>query len=383
MKPTVERDRAGNAVAVSVSCRVGDELVRFTEPVERGEMQVVALLRAEAEVLRRALDARAADDAKFIRPGFPSLEEWFTHWRRARYELGLWGRGISASGSESDIDVLWRYIPERYRSMAVDSITPATAQRIVDDVHATRAATTVATFGIFFASMMRDAVKYGWEDGSGHAVPWRARRDVGALLRLPKPTTLPRPTLDVDALTAVIDASRRRHGDTLHWTTRVIAFMAVLGLRVDEASALRWEQITLTPGGDVHGFITWRPEERKAGEPHRMPIPHALAKYLPPPASKGAVFTPLSYFRRVRYVNAELRAAAADAGLDPTMLSSHRLRHSFAHAAYRRAGAVTADVSRALGHASEATTKRYLRGVDDARRVDAVVDAHSAEVMSS
>lgn len=378
-----ERDpHTGRAVAVTLTVKVGREMVTFRDEVSTREIEAIARLRSEANVMRRAIEAQVAKNAEVTRTGFPSLLQWFEHWHHYRYMRGLWGPGITGKGRETKILELFRFIDEKYHRVPMDSFTPAMLTRISQHAEVTHAPTTSARFIQMVRTMFNDAVRYGWEDGSGNDVPWRARANPAALLRVPKDPPKHHRTLTSDELCAVLEASERRHGG-MHWTTRTIAIMATLGLRIGEALALRWEQITLTPGGEHAGVITWRSSERKAGIGLRLPIPHALLRYFPPLAAEGRVLTN-KYFGRGRTqidVANELRAAAADAGIDPTGLTTHCLRHSFAHAVYAQAGTVTADVARAMGHTSEATTRRYLRDVDDLNRIGNAIASHAHGVL--
>lgn len=145
----------------------------------------------------------------------------------------------------------------------------------------------------------------------------------------------------------------------------LMRLMLNAGLRLAEATALKWRDIDLTTGklmvrqgkgakdrtlwvgeGDVERLRSWR--ERQA----------AVC------GSCEYVFTtlqgrPLSH----RYVQQMVKRYAAKAGIEKNV-HPHTLRHSFATDLYRETGKIRL-VQKALGHSDLSTTQIYTHIVDE------------------
>lgn len=164
---------------------------------------------------------------------------------------------------------------------------------------------------------------------------------------------LPRPTPDLELASALRAADAR--------TTLILRLAAEAGLRRGEIAQVHAEDLGRDAGGAlllVHG---------KGGRRREVPISEALAAAVRLRAGggwllPGAVGGHLSA-RRV----GELATAVL-----PGAWTLHSLRHRFASRAHEASRDLIA-VSRLLGHASVATTQRYV--ATDAARLRRVADA--------
>lgn len=188
---------------------------------------------------------------------------------------------------------------------------------------------------------------YGWAYDLGH-------HDENPASRLPKVRA---------ALPAPRPASEDAYRDALAAAgpddTLMLRLAAELGLRRAEVAGIHSSDLTHTPAG------WWLLVRGKGERVRRLPVPRDMAAILrdrPP----GWVFPGKLGHLTPGHVG--VRVAA----LLPVGVTMHQLRHRFATLAY----AVDRDVltvQRLLGHASPATTERYVQTPDDALR--ALVDA--------
>jgi integrase/recombinase XerD len=190
----------------------------------------------------------------------------------------------------------------------------------------------------------------------GHELEYLPR-NVGALLTQPKaPRRLAERMLGVEELGALLNAANARGGRD----RAIVLTLYYSAARVAEVAGLTWDRVHREetagkPDGaslTVHG---------KGGLTRSVWVPEvvwiALSAIAPEPR-EGHVFraragTPLD----VRDFRRRLTLAARDAGLGK--VSPHWLRHTAATLALR-AGCPLHEVSADLGHASIATTGRYL-----------------------
>lgn len=171
--------------------------------------------------------------------------------------------------------------------------------------------------------------------------------------------------LTEDERKALLEQPNPRYptGERNHLLMRV---MLDVGLRLSEATGLRWKDIDLMTGklmvrqgkgakdrtlwlaeDDIELLGNWR--ERQAEEVGRVP------EY---------VFTTLKGTKvRNRYVQAMVERYAAKAGLNKD-ISPHTLRHTFATDLYRDTKNIRL-VQKALGHSDLSTTMIYTHIVDE------------------
>ncbi len=185
---------------------------------------------------------------------------------------------------------------------------------------------------------------------------------------------------DVDALLA---AARALPGDEGVLATALLELLYATGLRVSELvglplSAMAREPRVLVVRGKgakermvplsepardaVAAWIEVRKERLGA-----VRVPDRRTKWLFPSRSREGHFTRTGFAKLLERV-------AAAAGLDPSHLSPHVLRHSFASHLLAH-GADLRAVQQMLGHADIATTEIYTH-VLDAQRVRLVRDHH-------
>jgi integrase len=131
------------------------------------------------------------------------------------------------------------------------------------------------------------------------------------------------------------------------------------GLRVSEACALRWRDLAPRDGGGAGQVTVFG----KGGKTRVVLLPAGVWRELS--ALRGSAGQDDPVFRSAKgghldpsQVHRVVKAAAARAGLPPGF-SAHWLRHAHASHALDR-GAPVSLVQATLGHASVATTGRYL-----------------------
>lgn len=164
-----------------------------------------------------------------------------------------------------------------------------------------------------------------------------------------------RPATDVEYQAALLRADDER------WAL-ALRLAAELGLRREEVARIHSADITTTPDGD------WLTVHGKGDKPRRVPLPASLALTLRT-RPEGYVFPGKIVDRHAHASKAghlSARYLGKQVGeLLPPGVTMHALRHRFATRAYN----VDRDVftlQKLLGHASAATTQRYVQ-VSDAR----------------
>ena len=130
------------------------------------------------------------------------------------------------------------------------------------------------------------------------------------------------------------------------------------GLRISEACGLRWRDLTVRDAGAGQATVF-----DKGGKTRVVLLSAATWKVLASLRGEAGPDVPLFLSRKggaldPSAVHRVVKAAAARAGLPPEV-SAHWLRHAYASHALDR-GAPIHLVQATLGHASVATTGRYL-----------------------
>ncbi len=128
--------------------------------------------------------------------------------------------------------------------------------------------------------------------------------------------------------------------------------LLMLGTRRSELLSARWEDFDFEA-------LTWRIPETKAGHPHLLPLPRAVAELLaglpsraeggwlfPGTGATGHIAEPKKAWQRIR-----ARACVADVRI-------HDLRHTLASWLVAQAHGLTL-IGRALNHSQTSTTQRY------------------------
>ncbi len=210
-----------------------------------------------------------------------------------------------------------------------------------------------------------------------------AGADPFARYRLPKKAPIDRRRLAVDEVAALL-ALGADEGVTPG--SRLAAVRDLFALQFYTAGARVSDALQFTPDNVRGGRVSYTMQ--KTGAPHSVKVPPPaepivtrlvaaveardeeararFGRYLVPLLKPGDDSDGDDLRRRINsassVVNRLLKDLAERAEIDPTGLSSHVARHSFADLA-RRSGDVYA-VSKALGHSDLATTERYLASFD-------------------
>ena len=197
---------------------------------------------------------------------------------------------------------------------------------------------------------LRSSVRalFGWAADAGRLGTDPARR-----LRVVKSTTpLPRPASSQDYRDALARADERQ--------TVALMLAAEMGLRRAEAAALHAADLLDTDGGPVlivHG---------KGGKRRLLPLTdrvhRSIRNQLAANGNHGYLFPGRDGGHLAPATLGKLVAAAL-----PGTVTMHQLRHRFATVAYR-ATRDTLGVQQLLGHASPATTQRYVAVDPDSLR---------------
>ena len=174
---------------------------------------------------------------------------------------------------------------------------------------------------------------YGWGHAGGKITEDPARM----LRKVPASTPAPRPAGD-DVIGAALARADER-----------VALMLILGsrhgLRRGEIAQVHTRDLTIV------GDVTWLTVHGKGGKKRRVPVAGEGGRLLRA-APTGWVFPGRSGPMTAAHAGKLMRQALGSA-------TAHQLRHRFASVAYQRSGDIVA-VSRLLGHASVATTQRYV-----------------------
>lgn len=185
----------------------------------------------------------------------------------------------------------------------------------------------------------------------------------------------------------------RLHAHAEPWLRPILTVAVLTGARLKEVAGLDWSNV------DRQAGVLFVSEDNKTGKPRGVPISAGVAGVLDAiPGSRfkrsGPVFVdpegePYTSQRQRNRISQRTKAAASAAELE--RVSFHTLRHT-AGSWLAQAGCSEVQIAKLLGHATTATTKRYmhlspehLRGAVD--RLSAVLDRHifdtSAESASS
>lgn len=362
------RNRGGHATSVTMTAYVGARQVTFVQQVEKADLEEMALLKAEAELYKQLAKARADLNAEQSSSGWPYVWQWFEHWFHERYVAATWYPAFQ-SGTEIHVRKHWNLLVDDIGNHSMDRITPAVMSKAFSKVAATHAQSYLRMTWHYMNQLFCDAVKFGWDDGYGR-VRWRARFNPMDSVQQPFPQPTQRVILSDWMMAAVIKRIEERNpGPEVSWKVAVPALQVLLGLRVSEPCLLRWEQLYIGEGHGCAGSITWRPGQRKRGQPLVLPLPFAALRYLPMHRREkdGRIWDKGLVRHMTEDVNTELRGACDDIGIPSAGVSSHCLRHSFAHS-LRSLGEDVGAIQQALGHASQRTTEVYLRGLPDMKK---------------
>ncbi|RED13239.1 site-specific tyrosine recombinase XerD [Pontivivens insulae] len=213
---------------------------------------------------------------------------------------------------------------------------------------------------------------------------WRAD-DPAALIRGPgKPRTLPGTLAieDVDALLAAARNTGRTPADRVR-NTALLELLYATGLRVTElvslpVAAVRGQpRMILVKGkGGRDRMVPLSPEAHEAlsewlllrdKAEDALPRGAAKSRFLFPSRGKSGHLTRVSFFQTLKQI-------AVTAGLDPTKISPHKLRHAFA-THLLQGGADLRAIQMLLGHADISTTEIYTHVLDE-RLKELVLEKH-------
>ncbi len=140
----------------------------------------------------------------------------------------------------------------------------------------------------------------------------------------------------------------------------IVGLAAESGLRAREMVSLRWSQVDLNRG--VARVVGKYNKERSI---ILGPLTLQALRLLYPPRSPDDRILGISY----QAIYDRLKSMAARAGLDPSRVRPHVLRHTFATEALRRGMSLPA-LQRLLGHSDIKVTQLYLHLLDDDIRAE-------------
>jgi len=163
------------------------------------------------------------------------------------------------------------------------------------------------------------------------------------------------------------------------WIRFACLLAARAGLRVDEATHVRWMDLDTTRRTlEIRAYGTWKP---KGGHNRTVPVSKsllgALGEALDPPAPIVPDANPARRPTRNQLLTATARVCKA---ADIRRVTFHALRHTFA-SLYLESGGSLVECSRILGHKScDFTAKMYIhvstaRMVSSVDRMDAMLDS--------
>lgn len=282
-----------------------------------------------------------------------SLETTIVRWDAALRAHGRRPRGVDRYAEQARAFARW---------MGDDAtIADVDADRIEDYlVERTRAGWAPSTrLGALTAirSLCRWAVKRRLiADDPTLGVEWPKRPR-----KAPKPLSRPQ----LSQLWAILADVPRSPGRAWQHRRNALAcrLMYFCGLRIAEATALRWEDIDLDAGQ-----LTVR--EGKGGKDRTVAIPSAFVAQLRPIAQASGPVLTTRTGTAIGYKSLDHLFARwlPTRGL---RISAHRLRHSFATELYR-AGADLHAIQQLLGHSDISTTMMYT--LCDAERLRSAVE---------
>lgn len=179
--------------------------------------------------------------------------------------------------------------------------------------------------------------------------------------------------LDREAVVRLLDAAAQGDPTGAVRLVCLIELTYASGLRVSELLGLRLEQVAADPA-----FLTVRGKGGKdrlapLNEPARRAVRAWLELRSPPDSPWLFPSRGRSGHLTARRFDQLLKTAALRAGLDPTQISPHVLRHAFA-SHLLEGGADLRILQTLLGHADIATTQIYTHVTGD--RLAEVVQAH-------
>lgn len=251
-------------------------------------------------------------------------------------------------------------------------LTPATAQR--NDVEGYMAG--LAARGLAASTRARKLSAIKQLHAFMYAEDWRDS-DPAAPVRGPgRPRRLPK-TLSTDDVSLLIEAAHKGEGMASARRACLLEVLYATGLRVTELVSLPVAQMRRNPQmirvkgkGDKERLAPLSDRARAAIAAY-LPLRDASkdkdSLYLFPSRGK------LGHLTRERFYQM-IRELALQAGLDPSGISPHAMRHAFATHMLAN-GADLRVIQTLLGHADISTTEIYTHVMDDSLR-ELVLDKH-------
>lgn len=267
--------------------------------------------------------------------------------------------------ARNTLDAYRRDLADYERTLGRDSLSPINAAR--DDIE--RYLAGLIADGLASSTRARRLSAIRQLHGFLYAEGWRDSDPAARIAGPGKSKRLPK-TLTLDEVTRLLDAARSGKGIARARRICLMELLYATGLRVTElvslpVAAVRRdpEMIMVRGKGEKDRLV---PLSRRARE--------ALAEYLPlrdlaqKPGAGGSPYLFPSrgkdgHLTRVRFYQM-LREIAVEAGIDPSKLSPHTLRHAFATHLLAN-GADLRVIQMLLGHADIATTEIYTHVLDE------------------
>lgn len=145
----------------------------------------------------------------------------------------------------------------------------------------------------------------------------------------------------------------------------LLLLLATTGLRISEALGATWDETFADPHGNTGLRVVG-----KGGKARTVKLVAAVVAALAPWRTEGGPLWPARHGGHATQQAADRMIARIAARAGVRHVSAHWLRHHAATYAYA-AGAPLPQVQRDLGHASLATTQRYLHAAEGLRRTSA------------
>ncbi len=205
---------------------------------------------------------------------------------------------------------------------------------------------------------VRGVLRSCWQDGKMPGDEYQRAISVPNV----KGSSLPRgrmvPESELRSLWAAADENGVRYG-------ALLSLLFTGGLRREEASALRWHDVSFET--DAGGAETcWLRVDGKGGKERKVPLRNGACCRMRLAREQGkGLGTRVLEVKNPRTIGKMLARLVKLAGIPPC--SPHDLRRSFVSHALAN-GAELAAVSRMAGHADPRTTARYDRRPDDAMK---------------